>query len=184
MSRTRGEGTFFYSESSARWVGRIGEFEVVSKDKAKARTKWETAREKHRQGLRIANEPTVNDLWDALIEKKIKTRASDLTVDWYHRFKKSHLEPIGDIRADSITVDDIEAWLSSRGTLSESTLRKLRGDSPKHSTSESNVESCHGTRRGCPTLESPPNGKTATSSTGKKYEGSSPPRKVTVSKHG
>ena len=125
--RSRGEGTFFYSASEDRWIGRIGGITVKSKDKKKARDKWLAAKEKHAQGGNSSFVPTVGELWADLVEAKRKQGWSATTVRWYEDLASAHLSPIAGLRADDVTVKTVELWLDDRTYLNTSTLGRLQG---------------------------------------------------------
>ncbi|MCH7900280.1 MAG: site-specific integrase [Acidobacteria bacterium] len=124
--RSKGEGTFFYSRTEDRWIGRIGEITVKSKDKKRAREKWLAAREKHAQGGNSSFVPTVGELWADLVEEKRKRGRSTTTIRWYEDLASAHLSPIASLRADDVTVQTVELWLEDRTYLNTSTLSRLR----------------------------------------------------------
>ena len=124
--RSKGEGTFFYSASEGRWIGRFGTITVKRKDRADALDAWERAKEKHALGGRSATAPTVGELWTDLVELKRKERASNATVDWYEAIGRKHIGDLANRRADQLTVRMIEEWADKRrGSVGHSYLRKL-----------------------------------------------------------
>jgi integrase len=127
MSRAHGEGTFFFEESSRRWVGRLpgGQKVAQSKDRAKAYQKWQEAKQRHAEGGRSSKAPTVGQLWEALVERKRVERRADRTVSWYEDIGRNHLGHLRDRRADEVSVTELEEWAASRGDISDEYRRKL-----------------------------------------------------------
>lgn len=124
--RSRGEGTFFYSKSEDRWIGRIGGITVKSIDRKTAYDKWTSAKERFAQGGRSSTAPTIGQLWTDLVDLKRKEQASEGTVDWYEAIGRKHITSISQWRADRVTVRQIEAWADQRRLdVSHEYLRKL-----------------------------------------------------------
>ena len=126
MSRARGEGTF-YQNSRGQWVGRTPDGSRVKRnDRGEAHKAWQEAMERHRAGARSKANPSVNDLWDALVELKAQQGKRQTTIDWYENVRTAHLPAIAGIPAQALTVDDVETWLGDRQKLGSKYLRALK----------------------------------------------------------
>lgn len=136
MRRARGEGSIFYDETASRWVARLD----VGRDprtgnrrrrKATAATKKEAAqklarlRDEHDAGAVALERPNVEDLAKRWLQR-IASRKSVSTRAMYEHLATKHLGGVASIRADQLTVRDVEDWLDARSHLADSTLRKLR----------------------------------------------------------
>jgi integrase len=125
--RNCGEGSFFYDRSGDRWVGRVGTAQVTSRNKAKAKVKWEALREKTAAGGTGSIAPTVGELWTLLVDQKVKQGRAPSTVRWYREYAFAHIVPFSDRRADSLTVEEVEVWMDQRTHLGTNYINRLRG---------------------------------------------------------
>ncbi len=110
--RNKGEGSF-YQNNRGQWVGRTPNRVVTVKlmDRAEAFEQWRKSMDRYREGARSKANPTVNDLWDALIDLKLQKGRQPATIAWYEDARTAHLGPIAPITASTLNVDDVEQWL-------------------------------------------------------------------------
>ena len=127
MSRAWGEGTFFQN-SEGYWVGRTpGGTLIKRSDRATAHKVWREAMERHRVGVRSKANPTIDDLWNALIELKLQQGKQQGTIDWYENARSAHLDDIARIPAKTLSVDEVESWLKDRKNLGSKDREHLSG---------------------------------------------------------
>lgn len=123
--RTKGEGTFYYDARGGRYVGRIGPITVTAKDEAKAKEKWNDAKDRYAKGGGKGKAPTIGELWDDLIRQKRIERRTERTIEWHEAIGRKHIAPIAARRADTVNVAELEAWLAERGNVEDEYRRKM-----------------------------------------------------------